>query len=126
MDGVPSKDSPRRKASACASDPQRPPTKGQWAPAFQPQCIVLTAFQPPGEAWYEAKETVATKKGAANLNEWLWQNEPLWKALGVITVASVQRLGQEACLLHSRAKHRYSNKRLSNSVEQTASLKECT
>ena len=39
-------------------------------------------------------------------------------------VASVQRLGQEACLLLSRAKHCYSNNWPSNSVEQTASLKE--
>lgn len=101
----------------------RPPEAAH-QPAFQPQCIVLTAFQPPGEARHEAKAAVATEKGAANVNEWLWQNEPRWKALGAIMVTSVQRLGQEACLLHSRAKHCYSNKWLSNSVEQTASLKE--
>lgn len=95
--GVPSKDSPRKTLHV----PQIPRAAHQRAvgTSLQPQCVVLTAFpSPPGGAWYEAK-TVATKKGAANLNEWLWQNRPLWKALGAITVASVQRLGQEACFI---------------------------
>lgn len=97
--------------------PRRPPTKGVLSPTLSTSIYCPNCFLSP---WWVLAWCKRNSKGAANLNEWLWQNEPP-KELGEDSGSSHLEAGVGMVVYCTRgAKRCHSSKWLSNNFEQAA------